>query len=168
MKLPSSQFSAPGVAGGCNPNAAKFLWEGPQDATENFYTFRSDFKISNKDSLFGTYLHDFSTLNIPLGADINNSHFSTWRQAVVLEETHVFSPSVLNVVRLAYNRTQNDAGTTTAVNPLAADPSLAMTPGIGLFLSVNFLVGLRCECSGGRAEIRRTAPPLFEPLVRAV
>jgi hypothetical protein len=133
LKLASTQFSAPGVAGGCNPNAARFLWEGPQDASENFYTFRSDYKITSKDSLFGTYLHDYSTLNIPLGADINNSHFSTWRQAIVLEETHVFSPSVLNVVRLAYNRTQNDAGQTTAVNPLAADPSLAMTPGIGFF-----------------------------------
>jgi hypothetical protein len=133
LPLASSQKSAPGVFGGCNPNAAKFLWLGPQDASENFYTFRSDYKISDKDSLFGTYLHDYSTLNVPLGADINNSHFTTWRQAVVLEETHVFSPSVINVVRIAYNRTQNDAGTTTAVNSLAADPSLAMIQGQGFF-----------------------------------
>ncbi len=86
--------------GGCNPDVARFLWQGPQDASENFYTFRSDFKISDKDSLFGTYLHDYSTLNIPLGGDVNNSFFTTWRQAVILEETHVFTPSVLNVVRL--------------------------------------------------------------------
>jgi hypothetical protein len=133
LPLPSTQFSAPGVAGGCNPNVAKFLWEGPQHAREDFYTFRSDYKITDKDSLFGTYLHDYSTLNIPLGADINNSLFTTWRQAVVLEETHVFSSSVLNVVRLAYNRTQNDAGTTTAINPVAADPTLAEIPNQGFF-----------------------------------
>ena len=133
LKLLPTQFSAPGVQGGCNPDVARFLWQGPQDASENFYTFRSDYKISDKDSLFGTYLHDYSTLNIPLGSDVNNSHFSTWRQALVLEETHVFTPSVLNVVRVAYSRTQNDAGQTTAVNQLAADPTLAMIQGQGFF-----------------------------------
>jgi hypothetical protein len=142
LPLSPSQYSAPGIKGGCNPDAAKFLWEGPQDAREDFYTFRSDYKITDKDSLFGTYLHDYSTLNVPLGADINNSHFTTWRQAIVLEETHVFSPSVLNVVRLAYNRTQNNAGSTTAVNPLAADPSLAMTPGLGFFAPSISLTGV--------------------------
>jgi Carboxypeptidase regulatory-like domain len=131
--LSSTQFSAPGVTGGCNPDVARFLWQGPQDASENFYTFRSDYRISDKDSLFGTYLHDYSTLNIPLKGEVNNSHFTTWRQAVVLEETHVFTPSVLNVVRLAYSRTQNDAGSTTAINPVAADPSLAMIPDQGFF-----------------------------------
>ncbi len=131
LVMTTAQSMATGLP--CNPDVARFLWQGPQDAREDFYTFRSDYKISDKDSLFGTYLHDYSTLNIPLGADINNSHFTTWRQAIILEETHVFSPSVLNVVRLAYNRTQNDAGSTTAINPVAADPTLAEVQGQGFF-----------------------------------
>jgi hypothetical protein len=142
---PSPNYSTPGGIGclplgkgtynpgGCNPDVARFLWQGGTDAREDFYTFRSDFKISDKDSLFGTYLHDYSTLNIPLGADVNNSFFTTWRQAVILEETHVFTSSVLNVVRLAYNRTQNNAGATSAINPVAADPSLAEIQGQAFF-----------------------------------
>ena len=63
---PSAGFNTPGGigclplnkgtynVGGCNPDVAKFIWQGSQAASENFYTFRGDYKISEKDSIFST------------------------------------------------------------------------------------------------------------------
>jgi hypothetical protein len=130
LPLATGQFSAPGVAGGCNPDVAKFIWLGSETASENFYTFRGDFKISAKDSIFGTYLHDYSRLIVP--APLNNApqEYDSWRQAVILEETHVFSSSIVNSLRLAYSRTTDFGGhSNIALNPLSGDPTLAMAPG---------------------------------------
>jgi Carboxypeptidase regulatory-like domain/TonB-dependent Receptor Plug Domain len=130
LPLAAGQFSAPGVPGGCNPDVAKFIWLGNESATEDFYTFRSDFKISAKDSIFGTYLHDYSKLIVP--APLNNApqEYDSWRQAVILEETHIFSSSVVNSLRVAYSRTTDFGGhSNIALNPLSGDASLAMAPG---------------------------------------
>ena len=116
--------------GGCNPDVAKFIWLGNESATEDFYTFRSDFKISSKDSIFGTYLHDYSKLIVPEPLNNAPQEYDSWRQAVVLEETHVISTSIVNSLRVAYSRTTDFGGhSNIALNPLSGDPSLAMAPG---------------------------------------
>jgi hypothetical protein len=139
---PSPGFSTPGGVGclqlnagtynpgGCNPNVAKFVWQGNQTANEDFYTFRSDYKISDKDSIFGTYLHDYSKLIVPEPLNNAPQQYDSWRQAVVLEETHIFSPTLVNSVRAAYGRTTNFGGhSNIATNPLSGDTSLAMATG---------------------------------------
>ena len=139
---PSAGFATPGGIGclplaagtynpgGCNPNVGKFIWQGTQRTTENFYTFRGDEKISDKDSFYGTYLHDYSKGIIPEALNNEPQEYDSWRQAIVLEETHIFSASFVNSLRAGLNRT-NDFGAHTdiALNPLAGDPSLAMQPG---------------------------------------
>ena len=124
--------------GGCNPNVGKFIWQGTQRTTENFYTFRGDEKISDKDSFYGTYLHDYSKGSIPEALNNEPQEYDSWRQAIVLEETHVFTASFVNSFRVGLNRT-NDFGahTNIALNPLAGDPSLAMQPG---FFSPNIVL----------------------------
>jgi Carboxypeptidase regulatory-like domain len=123
----SSKFYNPG---GCNPDVAKFIWQGSQHATENFYTFRGDYRISDKDSIFSTYLHDFSKLDIPQPLENVTQEYDSWRQAIIIEETHVFSAAWANSFRLGLDRTSDFGGhTSIALNPLAADPTLAMAPG---------------------------------------
>jgi hypothetical protein len=97
--------------------------------TENFFTFRSDLKISDKDSLAGTYLRDITPYSSPDGLDAVLVSSSTRRQIVSLEETHTFGPTLVNSVRGGYNREYevNDFSAT-AINPLAKDPSLAALP----------------------------------------
>jgi hypothetical protein len=123
----SSKFYNPG---GCNPDAAKFIWQGSQTASENFYTFRGDYKISDKDSIFSTYLHDYSKLIIPQPLNNAPQEYDSWRQAIIIEETHVFNAAWTNSVRLGLDRTNDFGGhSSIALNPLSGDPSLAMAKG---------------------------------------
>src|SRR6266446_6064330 len=145
VTLPSTQFSAPGVAGGCNPNIGRFPFQGTQKATENFYTLRGDERLSDKDSVFATYLRDNSIFSSPLAFNNELQSFTSYRQSAIAEETHVFSPAWVNSVRAAISRTSNLGGTSpTVINPLASDSSLGMnTPGIteGFFSPAITLTG---------------------------
>jgi hypothetical protein len=132
VKLPATQFSAPGVAGGCNPNVGLAPFQGTQSATEDFFTFRGDEKLSDKDSFFATFLRDSSVFSSPLAFNNELQSFTSYRQAVILEETHAFSPSMFNTIRVGLNRTNNLGGNSPNVlNPLAGDLSMGMnTAGI--------------------------------------
>ena len=115
-----------------NPNVGRYNWEANQATTENFYTLRGDEKLSAKDSLAATYVHDYSNLTVPLPLNVLQQSFDSWRQAAILEETHIFSGAFVNTARLGYNRTINFGGHAfVALNPVGADPSLAMLPGFG-------------------------------------
>ena len=84
---------------------AEFFSSPLQTIRENFGTLRVDHTFSTKDSLAAIYTiddgNDFTATPVnPFGSDI-----LTLRQQVLsLEETHVFSPSVLNTVRFGYSR----------------------------------------------------------------
>jgi hypothetical protein len=126
LPLSSKQFNP----GGCNPNAAKFIWQANQGAHENFYTTRGDYKLSDKDSLFATYLHDYSQLVLPQALQNVPQEYDSWRQALIIEETHVFSASWANTFRAGLDRTNDFGGhSNTCTNPLNCDPSLGMQKG---------------------------------------
>jgi hypothetical protein len=120
------------VSAKTNPdgNTAAFGFSAQRRVTENFFTIRGDAKISEKDSLFITYLRDATPYSSPDGLDAVLVSSSTYRHIVSIEETHTFSPTLVNSVRAGYNREyeMNDIGAT-AINPLANDPTLAAIPG---------------------------------------
>jgi hypothetical protein len=101
-----------------------------QIINENFFTSRVDHRLSDRDSLFGTYMYDNTPYTSP---DILNNVLlgnKTVRQLVALEDTHTFTPTLLNAIRFGFNRTLADAATNlAAINPLAADTSLGAVPG---------------------------------------
>jgi outer membrane receptor protein involved in Fe transport len=115
---------------GSNGDTATFTFSAPRIVTENFFTIRSDYKISDKDSLVATYLRDVTPYTSPDGLDAVLVSSSTSRQIVSLEETHTFGPTLVNSVRGGFNREYeiNDVGST-AINSLAKDPNLAAIPG---------------------------------------
>ncbi len=116
--------------GSCDPNIGLAPFVGTQRASENFFTVRGDQKISSKDSLFGTYLRDSSVFTSPLTFNNELQSFTSYRQGIVAEETHIFSASVVNSVRVAEDRTDNLGGNSpTALNPAAGDPALGMRTG---------------------------------------
>jgi hypothetical protein len=119
-----------GIKAGTNGDIGKFTFAGQQVITENFFTIRGDDKISEKDSLVATYLRDVTPYNAPDGLDAMLLNSKTNRQIATLEETHIFSPILVNSVRIGYNRAYvvNNFGIS-AINPLAKDPSLAAIPG---------------------------------------
>lgn len=117
-----------------NPNSDKgqFVFSGVKVASENFGTIRGDHKISDKDSLFATYMYDGTPFTQPDAFNDVNILDQTTRHVAALEETHLFSPEFVNTARLGYNRNAViNYQIQSAINPAAADKSL------GVFLGAN-------------------------------
>jgi hypothetical protein len=121
FNLPSSPTSA---------SVGDYVFARQQVVSENYFTTRVDQKISEKDSLFGTYVYDYSPLTQP---DILNDVLQqtiTRRQIAAFEENHTFTPTLLNSFRVGYNRDHANAlQAIKAINPVADDTSLGWVPG---------------------------------------
>jgi hypothetical protein len=113
-----------------DPNVAIFNFAGQQVVNENFVTARVDHKISDKDSLFGTYLFDRTPYSSPDGMnDVRLGNLSQ-RQIAVLEENHIISSGFVNTVRLGYNRESvNNDVSLSAINPDAGKLEFGANPG---------------------------------------
>jgi Carboxypeptidase regulatory-like domain/TonB-dependent Receptor Plug Domain len=119
-----------GIKAGTNGDIGIFSFAGQQVVTENFFTTRVDDKLSDKDSLASTYLGDVTPYNSPDSLDAVLINSKTNRQIATLEETHIFSPTLVNSARIGYSRgAQVNALGASAINPLAKDSSLAAIPG---------------------------------------
>src|SRR5207302_10395692 len=86
-----------------NGDLGLYTFAGQQVVNENFLTARVDHNFSSKDSLFGTYMFDRTPYSSPDG--LNNVQFDTLtsRQFVAIEETHIFTPSFANSIRIGGN-----------------------------------------------------------------
>jgi outer membrane receptor protein involved in Fe transport len=122
----------PHANGPVNGDKGNFVFAPTQVIKENYETVRLDHKFSDKDSLFATYLYDDTPLNTTDGFGFNTILSSTARHVAALEETHIFSPALVNSARLGFNRNAvinySAIGTN---NPAEADQSLSMMPGFG-------------------------------------
>jgi hypothetical protein len=104
-----------------------------QIVSENFFTARVDHKFSDKDSLFGTYMFDNTPLTTPDNFNDVLLGSLTKRQALILEESHIFKSTLINSLRFGFNRDfANGPETLKAINPAAADPALGPVPGYNL------------------------------------
>jgi hypothetical protein len=98
--------------------------------TENYLTARVDHKFSEKDSLDGFYFYDKSPQVTPDNFLLSTSQTVSSRQMVGLEETHIFSASLVNTFRAGYNRSVGLVGQPgTALQSIAANPSLGVGSG---------------------------------------
>jgi hypothetical protein len=111
-------------------DTGNYQFSGSQNSVENFFTVRMDHTFSAKDNLFGTYSYDNSTLDQTDEFDNKVINARTRRQIVTLQENHIFRPTLINSIRVGYNRSFGASPlSATAVNPLAADTSLGFVPG---------------------------------------
>jgi hypothetical protein len=121
--LPNGPLSANGDTG-------VFTFAGKQVVNENFVTTRIDHKLSDRDSVFGTYLFDRTPYSSPdsFGNVLLNT-LST-RQIVAVEETHSFTPTFVNAVRFGYNHEYvNNDSSVKGINAAASDASLGAFAG---------------------------------------
>lgn len=108
-----------------------YIFQGHQPTTENYYTTRIDRKLGDKDSLFGTWFFNHAIVGQNDSLNDLIVDRATLQEMFSLEENHVFSPSVVNAVRAGYNRETSQAPSgATALNPIAADHSLGIAPGL--------------------------------------
>ena len=124
-----------------------FAFSGQQIANENFFTTRIDNTFSSKDSIFGTFVFDRAPYTAPDAMNNVLNEGFTSRQTVAIQETHAFSPSFINAIRFGFNHENVKSGApVNAVNPAAADHSLAAFP--GEYASVLKVTGLS-QMNGG-------------------
>ena len=119
----------PHANGPQNGDKGSFTFGGARVVSEDFYTLRGDHRISDKDSLFATYMYDKTPYTQPDAFAIENINTSTNRHIAALEETHIFGPNLVNTARGGFNRNGViNADYTSAINPLANDKSLGVFP----------------------------------------
>jgi len=101
----------------------------PTIANENYGIVRVDHKISDRDSLDGSYFHDSGpqSQGDPLGNTIHEVVSS--REAGSIEETHIFNAELLNTARFGVSRVQGDINTPVSGDAVATNPALAIAPG---------------------------------------
>jgi hypothetical protein len=122
-------------------NTGQYAFSGAQVVPENYYTTRADVRISEKDSLNGSWYYDRSTFTQPDSLNQVEDQFAVGRQGFSAEETHIFNPQISNTVRFGYNRSYADGQLTpSAINPAAKDTSFGM--GNGLFAPRTQVAGL--------------------------
>jgi hypothetical protein len=111
-------------------NAGQFGFTAMQQTLENFFIIRADHTFSDRDRIFSTYLFDKGSQSEPDEYQTKLLHNPMLRQMVAIEESHVFSPSLLNSLRVGFNRDNVESPSgATAINPAAADTTLGFVPG---------------------------------------
>jgi hypothetical protein len=76
----------------------------PQHVREDFGTTRIDDNLSQKDLLFGVYTVDDSNATTPSANPYSSIYEQLREQVLSAQEQHVFSPSLLNTLRVGYSR----------------------------------------------------------------
>ena len=107
------------------------IWTFDSEAvsSENLYTGRADYALSAKDSIRFTALDDASTDTQPDGFNFVVTGLDITRRLYSVQHSHVFSPSVGNLLHAGYSYTFTIAPSSSqAINPLATDASLGFVP----------------------------------------
>jgi len=83
---------------------AKAFYNPNEHIREDFGTLRLDYNLAKDDTLTGAYTIDDGTSLIPLADPLFASFTPLRMQVASLNETHIFSPAVLNSATLGFSR----------------------------------------------------------------
>ena len=124
-----------------NPNGTNFgdgtaelITSETQPTTENYGLVRIDHKFSEKDSLFGRYIIDYSDLSNPYLSTLTPGFVASQNrknQFLTITENHIFGRSMLNEFRFGFNRTVYSAAAANS-NPGLSISVLNPTGPLGL------------------------------------
>ena len=121
---PVAPAGSPDVAG-----IQSFNTTLPTKATENYVIARLDQKISSSDSADATYFFDSGpqTQGDPLGNAVHQ--VLSRRQLASVEETHIFSPALVNTIRAGVSHITGLINSPVSGDAVATDAKLAIAPG---------------------------------------
>ena len=87
------------------PSGTALSFNSPiQGIREDFGTLRADYVLNNRDSLSGAYTIDDGDSTVPLADPLFGSYTTLRMQVLSLQETHIFSPDILNTFRVGFSR----------------------------------------------------------------
>jgi hypothetical protein len=108
-----------------------FTFAGQQVTPENYFTTKLDHKFSDADAISGTYMFDGGSVRQPDELNNKRTGYDSRRQFFTLNETHTFSPRLLNSFRLGINRVVTTTGLSfSSGNSHVADPSFGTVPSL--------------------------------------
>jgi hypothetical protein len=111
-------------------DTGQYIFAAKNPAAQNSGSAKLDHALSSRDNLSLGYSTDNGHSQTP---DALNSIFannSLWRNTASINETHIFSPAIVNVVRIGMNRvTAEGLATSPGNNPAATDLNLGVLPG---------------------------------------
>ena len=111
-------------------DTGNFLLPIGQNGAENFVTGRFDYQFSSNTTVAGTYSFDNTNLSVPDPFDEKLLATRSRNQRVAVSLQHIFSPTVLNIIRGGITRTTAASNLDSSPKiPLLADPSLGFIPG---------------------------------------
>ena len=120
-----------------------------QTIREDFGTARVDHTFSTKDSMMATYTNDDSSSVTATAFDAFSTDLISLREQVLsVEETHVFSPNVINTARFGFSR----AGYFFTGEPTPGSPA-ATVPGFIAGLPVGAVVVGGSQASNPQAQL---------------
>ena len=124
-----------GVLDSPTSDIGTYAFNTPQISHENYYITRVDHKVSDKDSLNGTYFYDRGDLESPDPFNIRITGNLARRTLATVGESHVFNANLLNSTKFGYSRVVSIAPTTlSAISPAAGNTSLGFVPGLPIGL----------------------------------
>lgn len=113
-----------------NGDIAVLSASGTARLTEDYVSARSDVTLSKKDSLAANWSYDRAPFIEPDALVDSLNELYSLRLTAEVEETHIFSPTLINTVRFGYSHSHGEANEpVSAINPIAADKTLAAIPG---------------------------------------
>ena len=83
---------------------ASNVYSGVQGVRDDYFTLRTDYKVSDKDSIDASYYRDHSNWTKPNAFDNQTSGYILPNQSAALEENHTFGASMVNSVRFGYTQ----------------------------------------------------------------
>lgn len=112
-------------ASGNPTGVAEFRGVNPRDSVQDFAMLRIDHIFSERDSGFFRYLYDDSVLDEPISFPSFPNIVRNSKKLATLEERHIFSPTILNELRLGLNQSRPAED----VNPLDPRTDIAFVAG---------------------------------------
>jgi hypothetical protein len=121
-----------------------------QPTSENYGQIRLDENLSNSDTFFARYTHDHAEQIANRAYAYQRDYESSAMQFATLSETHIFSPRLLNTLRVSFSRNLVLGQSTTS--PHITDPGAILQPGqdIGNFTPAGTVTGLTFIAADGR------------------
>ncbi|MCW5977639.1 MAG: TonB-dependent receptor [Bryobacteraceae bacterium] len=118
-----------------------YIFANDELGHETFVTTRIDHNLGNYDKLFFRYSFDSGEREDETDFEISARRNRTRMQSFAIEESHVFSPNLMNTARLGFLRTLTVAGLTEAQVAGVDAAETAFVPGSGA-MGVAIVTGL--------------------------
>jgi hypothetical protein len=121
-----------------------------QPTSEDYGQIRVDQNFSGSDTFFARYTHDHAEQVANRAYSYQRDYESGAMQFATLSETHIFSPVLLNTLRVSYSRNLVYGQSTTS--PQITGPGTILQPGqdIGGFTPAGTVTGLTFIAADGR------------------